>query len=109
MASDFKAAMDIQRIKTVGGTAQLSIAQVTKMVVNLQDAKKNLSEEQFAQVYGVYLALREKVKPIRVDFSGYIEMAVDIVLRFDRYAPYEMYSGGDPEETRIMMQELREK
>lgn len=37
-----------------GRKAKLSPAQITYMIVNLPDAQKNLSEEQFSAVYSQY-------------------------------------------------------
>lgn len=94
MFGDIKAIKDLQKIKK-GGTAKLSISQVTGLITNMMDARKNLSEEQFNGVYKLFNELRKCNTKIEMDKSEYSETAVDIIKRFDKIAPYIKYSGGN--------------
>ena len=46
--SDFGSINAVAKIKA-GGTADISISQITNLIINLPDAKKNLKKEQFEQ------------------------------------------------------------
>lgn len=104
--SDVKAAKDVQRIKS-GGTASLSISQITNLLVNLPDAQKNLTHEDFRKVYSLYHELRKCKIKMQIDIDGYYDTAIQIIKRFDAIAPYEKYSGGNELEYSFMMEELR--
>lgn len=102
MFSDAKAAIDVQRIKT-GGTAKLSISQITCLIVNMSDAKKNLPEDQFEAVYSLYRQLRKCKSKIQMDIDEYYRVSGQIVLMFNHISPYEEYSGGNPIETAFLL------
>lgn len=104
--SDLKALADVQRIKQ-GGVAKLSISQITNLIVNLPDAQKHTSENQFQQIHELYKRLRRCRTRLVTNFEGYLETAAKIIALFDRIAPYEQYSGGDPIETAFLMSEVR--
>jgi hypothetical protein len=53
--SGIKAMSAVQKIKS-GGTAKLTIAQITELIINLQDARKNTTDEQFKEIYTLYCA-----------------------------------------------------
>lgn len=104
--SDFKAVKDVQRIKA-GGTAQLSIGQVTNLLINLPDAEKNLSAQEFNSVYALYKEMRKCTTKMKMDINAYFCTAVEIIKRFDAIAPYEKYSGGNEMEFSFLMSEIR--
>ena len=49
--ADIQAASAVQKIKDGKSMASLSIAQITVLIVNMQDAKKNLSKQKFEEVW----------------------------------------------------------
>ena len=104
--SDISAAVKVQKIKR-GGAEKLSIGQITNLIINLPDAQKHTSESQFQQIHTLYKRLRQCRTKLETDFEGYLETAVKIIALFDRIAPYEQYSGGDPIETAFLMSEVR--
>lgn len=104
--SDIKGMAALQKIKS-GRTAKLSISQITGMIVNMPDAQNKLSTEEFNAVYGLYKSLRTCNTKIEMDMSEYIRTAVDIIKRFDKYAPYEKYSGGNELEFSFLMDDIR--
>lgn len=109
MLSDLKAILDIQRIKARGGSAKVSVAQITKMVINLHDARANLTEMEFHDIHEAYLTFQKLNTKWKIDFDTYLVTAQKIVLAFNKIAPYEKYSGSDPEETQRFIQEISEK
>lgn len=105
--SNAKAIADVQRIKNNGGTAKLSPSQITNLLINLPDAKKNLTEEQFNTVYFLYKEMNSITRKMTLDIDGYYEQAINIIKMFDKCAPYEKYSGGDELETMLLLRQIR--
>lgn len=106
--SDLKAAADVQRIKH-GGTARLSLSQITCLIVNMTDAKRNLPERQFDEVHGLYRQFRKATTKTPMDRHTYTDTAVKIIKMFDAIAPYERYSGGNELEMSFMMEDIRQE
>ena len=105
--SDIKAIKEVQRIKN-GGIAKLSIAQITGLITNMSDAQKNLSPQQFKNVYDLYKEFRKCNSKIDMDIETYNKTAVNIIKTFDKVAPYEKYSGGNEIEiSLLLMNEIR--
>ena len=109
MFGDLKAIKDLQKIKK-GGTAKFSISQITGLITNMMDAKKNLNEEQFNNVYALFNELRKCNTKMEMNVNGYLDMAEDIIKKFDKIAPYIKYSGGNETEFSFLMNDIyREK
>lgn len=106
--SNAKAIADIQRIKN-GGTANLSPSQITNLLINLPDAKKNLTEQQFGAVYYLYKEMNSITRKMKLDIDGYYEQAANIIKMFDKLAPYEKYSGTDELETMLLLKVIRDE
>ena len=104
--SDLKAMNDLQRIKH-GGVGKLSLSQITCFIVNMSDAKKNLSAKEYDAIYGLYKKLRKCTTKMAMDMKGYTDTAVEIIKMFDKIAPYEKYSGANEIEISFMMNEIR--
>jgi len=104
--SDVKALSDVQKIKT-GRTVMLSISQITNLIINLSDAKRNLQSDQFNLVYDLYKQMRKCKTKMAMDQDGYLDTAIKIIKEFDKIAPYEKYSGGNEIEFSFMMQDIR--
>ena len=106
-SSAFEALNELQKLHE-GKSARLSIAEITSAVINLQDAQRNLPPQQFEDVYALFntfqLAKRRFELPSMAEYYIY---AVAIVKKFDRIAPYELYSGGETAEFSLLMGELR--
>ena len=108
LISDVKAMAGLQKIKA-GGTTMLSISQITNLIINLPDGKRNLLPEQFNDVYNLYKQMRKCKTRIPMDIDGYMDTAVKIIKEFDKIAPYEKYSGGNEIEFSILMQDIRKE
>jgi len=106
--ADIKAMKDVQLIMA-GGTAKLSISQITSHITNLPDARKRLSKEEYESVYALFKELRKCDTKIEMDFFGYVETVKEIILKYDAIAPYEKYSGGNELEFSLMMDDLRKE
>lgn len=105
--ADIKAIKDVAKIKS-GGTAKLSISQITCLITNMPDAQKNLSKSEFEAVYALYKELRKCKTKMVMDKRGYIDTAIKIIKKFDAIAPYEKYSGGNELEFSFLMDDIRE-
>lgn len=99
---------DVQKIKK-GGTAKLSISQITGLITNMMDAKKNLTEQKFNEVYKLFSELEKCNTKRYMDMEGYCETAVSIIKRFDEIAPYVKYSGGNELEFSFLMDDVYKK
>ena len=106
--SDIKAIGIIQKLKN-GGTAKLSISQITGLIINLADAKNNLPDHKFRQICALFDDLRTCNTKFEIDYEGYLQQAVEIIKKFDAIAPYEKYSGGNETEFSFLMSTIRTK
>lgn len=98
----------IQKIKDGKSKADLSIAQIANLIVNMPDARKNLPKEDFEQVYAYYKETQKCVRKMSININDYYEISSLIVLAFDSIAPYEFYNGGSQFEGRCIVQEAKE-
>lgn len=86
-----------------GSRESLSIADITNLIINLPDAKKNLPQNQFDAVYSLYKTLQKCRTSMSMDLTGYYEEAVIIINIFNEIAPYEKYSGMEKTEALFFM------
>ena len=105
--SDILAISNVQKIKN-GKTAKLSMSQITGLITNMTDARNNLNIEDFQKVYKLFLELRKCTTKLELNYENYIEVAIDIIKKFDKIAPYEKYSGGNELEFSFFMKDIRE-
>lgn len=105
--SDILAISNVQKIKN-GKTAKLSMSQITGLITNMTDARNNLNREDFQKVYKLFLELRKCTTKLELNYENYIEVAIDIIKKFDKIAPYEKYSGGNELEFSFFMKDIRE-
>lgn len=104
--SDILAIPRIQRIKN-GGSAKLSISQIVNLLINLFDANKNLSSQEFWGVYELFQSMRTRTAKEKMDMSQYFHLSIEIIKEFDAIAPYEKYCGGDEAEFAELMAQIR--
>ena len=102
---DMKALKNVQKIKK-GGTAKLSISQVTGLITNMMDAKSNLPKDKFTEVYKLFNELRDCNTKIEMDMETYCEQAVEIIKKFNKIAPYVKYSGGNEVEFSFLLDDI---
>ena len=101
-------AMELRKLNG-GRTAMLSTAQITRMITNMPDAQKNLSQEEFEQVYILFQKLSSDTVKKKMDLDGYYDEACRIIRLFDALAPYEKYTDGDPIKIMIMLLQLEKE
>lgn len=77
-----------------GGSAYLSPKQIINGRVNLMDARKSLTTQDFALVMRVFDEISKyKEKRFLQNFTAYAEMAMQIIAHFDILVPYYLISG----------------
>lgn len=106
--SDLSGMVNVQRIKN-GGTARLSVCQITSLVVNMSDAKQFLPENDFHNVYELFKRLRKIKKKRRMNIYKYYDVASKIILLFNARAPFILYSGNTPEDAEKLLASVEEK
>ena len=96
----------VSKIKA-GGRATLSISDITNLIINLQDAKRNLSVEEFQAVHTLFSALQKARTKMELNLDGYCEEALTIIGIFNKIAPYELYSGMEKTESLFFMEDAK--
>ncbi|MCI6956703.1 MAG: hypothetical protein SPI15_08945 [Candidatus Faecousia sp.] len=104
--SGIQAISGVQKIKN-GGMAKLSISQVTSLIINLPDAQKNLSKEEYNRVYSLFSQMEKCTTKMLMNMDLYFDTVVKIIKKFDKIAPYEKYSGGNEIEFSFLMADIR--
>lgn len=87
--------------------AKLSISQVTSLIINLPDAQKNLSKEEYNRVYSLFSQMEKCTTKMLMNMDLYLDTVVKIIKKFDKIAPYEKYSGGNEIEFSFLMADIR--
>lgn len=81
-----------QSIKN-GSTGDLSVAQITCLIISLQDAKKNLSATEYRDVETLFLFLQSFKDKKNYDNFELEQTSKVIIQHFNVLAPYKYYSG----------------
>ena len=90
-----------------GEKATLSVADIVNTITNMPDAKKNLTKEEFAEVYELYNKLTKIDIKIKIVSEQYLNLTKRIIMAFDKIAPYDKYCGSNKEDYAIMLQDFR--
>ena len=104
--SDTLAIARIYRIKN-GGIAKLSISQIVNLLISLFEAMKNLSPQEFAEVYDLFQTMRTCTSKVKMDMNRYLQASIAIIKEFDAIAPYEKYCGRNETEIAELMSHFR--
>ena len=104
--SGFRAISKLKKIQA-GGKESLSIADITNLIINLPDASKNLSKDEYEAVYALFCALAKCRSNMVLDIAGYYEEAATVIGIFNQIAPYEKYSGMDKTEAVFFMNGIK--
>ncbi len=107
LISDISAIKKVEQIKN-GGRASISVSSITNMIINLPDANRTLSKDDFDKVYALYKKMRKCKTSIDMDINGYYETAINILREFDKIVPCESYLGMEPFEANLLMCEIRQ-
>lgn len=92
-----------------GGKVLLSHSKICDMIINLSDAKQNLSEEQFHAIKSIYDRYKKDNKVHFINYYDYLSISASIIKEFNKIAPYDKYSGGNPQFTYIMMRAIEDR
>ncbi len=98
---------NVQKIKN-GGTAKLSLSQIVNLNINLVEAKRKLTPQEYSRVYSLYETYNHHTAKHYMNHSEYLRTTIDLLSEFDRLAPYEKYSG-NAENTKLLLSALRSK
>lgn len=90
-----------------GGKAKISYAQISTLIINLQDAKRKFDSRTFNQLFSLYKEFQKCNTVFEVDLNGYYSMAIDVIKKFDQVAPFEKYSGGNELEFSFLLETIR--
>jgi len=98
MLSEVIAMLKIQKLKKAYYSGRetellLSRKQIVYLIINLPEAHRNLSTDQFGQVYSLYKEFRrDKVKG-KYSFQKYVQTGTEMLQKFEEIAPIELYNG----------------
>ena len=81
--------------KTFGSTANFTLAEISNTLVNLWNAKNNLTEEEFYCVCEIYETYKQQKKKLCLDVYSFVDICSDIMANFDLVAPYYKFCGND--------------
>lgn len=104
-------AMDkIQKLSD-GEIVEMSISQIVFTLVNMSDAKKNLSPSEFEVVYDIFKIYMNDTEKKKMDMYLYIETCKVIINSFDVCVDFRQYSGRDKDdiEFEIFLEEIRDE
>jgi len=87
-----KAAETIQKIMD-GKKARISKGDIVNLIISLQDAYSNLSEDEYNKVYEIFMKIRADKKAKKIDRFEYMKICSDIIENFENIAPFEFYDG----------------
>ena len=106
-ASGMQAEIALNKLKS-GKPANLSYAQVSNLIINLADAKRNLSSDLYAQVFKLWEVFQSNNTKVSLNsMDDYYLMAIEVIKQFDRIAPYEKYSGANGYESSLLIDAIR--
>ena len=81
--------------KNLGATCFFSASEITSNIINLWDAKKRLSQQEYFYVCVIYETYQKINDKICLDYMGFMGVCNDIIAHFDLVAPYYKYCGND--------------
>ena len=94
MFDSLKAVRNVQIISH-GGVAPLSKKQIVGLIINLPDANKNLTKDEFNKIYQLYQTFRKDTTKSVLDYQAYVQVCSEIIAEFEKIAPFKFYNGED--------------
>ena len=74
-------------------TAVFRVREIVYAIVNLLDAQKELSKEEYFFVAVAFGAFNRTKKKLRLSRDGFVGLCNDIIAHFDLIAPYYQFCG----------------
>lgn len=87
---------------------KLSDSMIVNNIINLTDAKKNLSSSDYKEAYRIYLKYAEEKEEILCNKEEYFQRAFCIAYEFERFCGYKKVCG-DAEEIEQFVEMAKEK
>lgn len=98
-----------ERLNTGNQRVEFSHFEIVDLLINLSDAQRNLTNNQYMEVLNKYNSYRYDTELHSMNLAEYQAYAGNVVVRgFNQIAPYEKYSGQDEEETKKLIDEINE-
>ncbi len=94
----------------LGNPVYMSKAEIVMLTVNLSDAYKNLPTDKYNTIRAMFgLAQRNRTKMYISCLDDYYDIVKQVVLTFNDFAPFELYSGLSKSESAFLLKEFSEK
>ena len=86
----------VNKIKeNIGATAFFTPAELASGIINLWDAKQNLTQEEYFYVQAFYEMFKMSKKELCLDHFGFLGACNEMIAHFDLIAPYYKFCGND--------------
>lgn len=105
---DLRAQSEADKIRN-GHSGNLSISQITYMLVDLPKAKLKLYPSKYDELMNLYEELRKMTEKRLINRDEYIEMCIRITSAFNEIAPFENYAAGYQADYVYMLNYLNKK
>lgn len=92
MTNIFSIMNKIEKLKQ-GISVKISDSEIVSIIINLSDAKKNLDQLSYIDLYSVYKNFSKETIKVEYDFESYKTRCKEIIESFEIVAPYEAYNG----------------
>jgi hypothetical protein len=76
-----------------GNSIMLSKADIAKVVINLPDAKRNLTKEAFEKVFALYAQYQKDKTKESYNLINFSKAKADMITEFNKIAPWKIYNG----------------
>ena len=70
-----------------GKTVKMSKSELIDLVINLYYIKKEVTPEQYNDIYKLYLEICKDKEPIEMDMDKYLNVVDEIIAQFREIAP----------------------
>lgn len=81
--------------KKSGATAYFTPSEIASGIINLRDARQNLTEEEFFYINVIHETYKMINRELCLDYLGFLGLCNEIIAHFDLVAPYYQYSGSN--------------
>lgn len=73
-----------------GKTVKMSNSELIDLVINLYYIKKEVTPEQYKEIYKLYLEISKDKEPIEMDMDKYLEVVNELTAQFKAIAPIKI-------------------
>jgi len=83
--------------------------EIVNSIINLIDAKRNLTSEEFSYVYKFFIAYTYYTDELLLSKKDFFDLCNEIIAHFDLIAPYYKFCGDRRMEVMALLDELKEE